>query len=640
MNPVELSEILAAARGLRVAVLGDFCLDAYWALDDSCAEKSLETGLVTRAVSRQRYTPGAAGNVVMNLRALGVGRVDAFGVIGADPFGQELRARLGPADHDTDGLVCQATDWETHVYIKPCRGEREESRIDLGVSNRLADATADMLLGHLESRLADYHAVIINEQIACGIHHSARFRTALAALVARHPRTLFLLDGRHCNDAYRGTIRKLNDHEALRLCGTEREANEPVLRSEAQAASETLYARWNTPVFITRGARGCLLCGPEGVQEVPGLQIVGRLDTVGAGDSMLAGLAVGLAAGRDALAAATLGNFVAGVTVQKLHETGTATPGEVQTIGSDPDYVYRPELADDPRQANLMRDTEIEVITAAPSGLAPTHAIFDHDGTLSTLREGWEAVMEPVMVQAILGPRASEADEALSRRVVARVREFIDQTTGIQTLTQMEGLVAMVREFGCVADAEVLDAGGYKRMYLAALMNRVRLREARLRRGELAVADLTIKGAVDFIRALHAAGVQLHLASGTDHADVEAEARAMGYAGLFEGRIHGAVDGLRTEAKKRVIERILADIGDAGRARVIAFGDGPIEIRETHKAGGYAVGVASDELRRFGLNASKRTRLIRAGADLIIPDFSQGPRLLALLGIATKGKHP
>jgi hypothetical protein len=57
-----------------------------------------------------------------------------------------------------------------------------------------------------------------------------------------------------------------------------------------------------------------------------------------------------------------------------------------------------------------------------------------------------------------------------------------------------------------------------------------------------------------------------------------------------------------------------------------------VEIRETRKRGGLAVGVASDEVRRHGLNLAKRSRLIQAGADLVIPDFSQGQRLLELLG--------
>jgi hypothetical protein len=58
-----------------------------------------------------------------------------------------------------------------------------------------------------------------------------------------------------------------------------------------------------------------------------------------------------------------------------------------------------------------------------------------------------------------------------------------------------------------------------------------------------------------------------------------------------------------------------------------------VEIRETRKRGGITIGVASDEKKRFGLNPVKRTRLIKAGADIIIPDFTQTEQLLKLLNI-------
>jgi hypothetical protein len=115
-----------------------------------------------------------------------------------------------------------------------------------------------------------------------------------------------------------------------------------------------------------------------------------------------------------------------------------------------------------------------------------------------------------------------------------------------------------------------------------------------------------------------------------------AEARAMGYADLFTGGVYGSIGDVHHEAKRVVLDRILRDLGPAGIAGLATFGDGPVEMRESRKRGGYAVGVASDEIRRFGLNPSKRARLIRAGADLVIPDFSQLEQLLDLLGVAKK----
>jgi phosphoglycolate phosphatase-like HAD superfamily hydrolase len=210
-------------------------------------------------------------------------------------------------------------------------------------------------------------------------------------------------------------------------------------------------------------------------------------------------------------------------------------------------------------------------------------------------------------------------------------------TTGVQTLVQMHGLADMVREFGIVPAAEVKDPQGYKELYNRELLEMVSGRIDKLRRGELCVQDFTMKGAVPLLKALHAAGVKLHLASGTDQHDLAAEADALGHASLFEGRIHGAVGDVNIEAKTVVLEKILSEIGASGERTLVTFGDGPVEIRETRRRGGTTVGVASDELRRFGWNMRKRTRLVRAGADIVVPDFSQWQALLRLLGVTVTG---
>ena len=77
METGTLRGILAAVRDARIGVIGDFCLDAYWTMDPSLSEISVETRLATRPVRAQRYSLGGAGNVVSNLVAMGVGRVSA-----------------------------------------------------------------------------------------------------------------------------------------------------------------------------------------------------------------------------------------------------------------------------------------------------------------------------------------------------------------------------------------------------------------------------------------------------------------------------------------------------------------------------------------------------------------------------------
>ena len=626
-----LPRLLELIRAVRVGVIGDFCLDAYLLLDPAGSEVSIETGLATLAVREQCYSLGGAGNVAANLRALGAGSVRVFGVAGDDPFGWQMLRLLEKEKVDVRGLLLQREAWQTPTYTKPYEGGEEGRRIDYGNFNELASETAEALLACLERAAGELDILVVNQQLEHGIH-TPELRSGLVQFIGRHLGLPVVVDSRSNSAEFHGAMRKLNEREASRLVGFPPGGDG---LERARSLAEELYRRWNRPLFLSRGEFGCLVHDGEGCREVPGLAIPGPVDTVGAGDSLLSGIAAALAAGEDPLGAAELGNLAAGVTVQKLRVTGTASPAEILAIGSSPDYRYHPEVALDPRRANYLEDTDIELVAVLPRRLSLRHAVFDHDGTISTLRQGWAQIMEPVMLKAILGDHPAE--RVLYERVRERVRDYIDRTTGVQTLAQMLGLAEMVREFALVPEERILDEHGYKELYNRELMAVVGRRLARLGRGELEAEDFRIKGAALFLRELAGRGVKLYLASGTDQADAEEEARALGYGELFQGRIYGARGDLDHEPKRVVLERILGEVGPRAAGALATFGDGPVEIRETRKRGGLAVGVASDELRRFGLNPGKRSRLIQAGADLIVPDFSQGERLLELLRIEAKG---
>ncbi|MBP7037980.1 MAG: hypothetical protein KBB30_03645 [Bacteroidales bacterium] len=632
MNPESLKEVLEKIQTTKIGVVGDFCLDAYWFIDESKTEISIETGKPTTPVRRQKYSLGGAGNVASNLTALGVRDVRAFGVIGNDPFGTEMIALLNSNGIDSRNVLTQENDWSTHVYIKPHIGDEEQSRIDFGNFNILSDETAERLIANLRVELHEVDLVIINQQVASGIH-TPWFRQKLKEVIKQFSEKIFITDSREFTDEYSGAYRKMNDREAARLCSLHLASGESLSYTELINAAERLYDRYMKPLFITRGDRGSIVTDDKGILEIESMMITGRTDTVGAGDSYLAGVASALAAGFNPGTAGRLGNFAAGVTVQKLFQTGTASPEEVIAIGSDADYVYHPDLAEDIRQAKYHPDSEIEIITTWHKPPEIKHAIFDNDGTISTFRQGWEYIMAPMMVRAILGDRYDDAGETTLKKVRSAVDDLIDKTTGIQTLRQMLHLGELVREFGFVAEGDILDAHGYKEIYNEDLIAMVRRREAKLRRGEISTDDLSIKNAIPFLKVLYEKGIRLWLTSGTDTADVRHEAEVLGYAYLFEERIFGATGDIDAEAKKMVLDSILDSIGKDDAASIITFGDGPVEIRETHKRGGLTAGVASNELRRYGLNPSKRTRLIKAGADIIIPDFAQPEILLGLLNI-------
>jgi len=613
----------------RVTVLGDYCLDAYWTVEPDESELSLETGLPMRRVSAQRYSPGGAGNVVANLKALGAAEVRSVGLLGEDIFGTELIRLLKAAGVYTEGLLQTGDSWQTPLYAKPLWNGQELNRFDFGAANRLSTPQAARLLSAFDKAVTHSNAVVINQQLAAS-YLTSEMIAGINGIIARNPNVLFLVDSRNHAGAFTGAVLKLNAHEAARLVGKNHPLNRVIYRDEAQADAVAISARTGRPVFVTRGAQGMIIADAGRVREVPGIQIMGKTDPVGAGDTVVAALAATLGCSDDAEMAARLANLAASITVRKLHTTGTATPAELREVISDTDYVYEPELAESPRLARFLPDSEIEIIREKP---APTirHAIFDHDGTLSTLRHGWEKIMEPMMLQAILGERLKTVSAEIFHRIEADVRVFIDKTTGIQTLAQMKGMIGLIREYGYIPEAQILDEHGYKSIYNRELLKMVNLRVQKIERGELAPHDFEIKGARQFLEQLHVAGVKLYLASGTDEADVKAEAAVMGYAHLFSG-IHGAVGDLKIEAKRVVVERIIQGGGIAG-AELLVVGDGPVELREGGRHSALRLGIASNEQCRYGLDLTKRSRLIRAGADLVIPDFSQINRLLPFLGL-------
>lgn len=620
---------LAPLPQLRAAVLGDFCLDAYWQLDSSEPELSLETGLPIRRVRSQRYSLGGAGNVVANLVALGVGQVHAIGVVGTDLFGAELMRLLRAFRPAIRDRMIEDPHWQTMVYAKPWNGDGEAGRIDFGAFNVLSKQAMDTLVAALDAAAGENDVVVLNQQISRAAH-SLGLIERINQVIAKYPKTLFLVDARHQADLYRGAVLKLNVAEAARFL------QEPIdgfiATDRVMSLARRIAQQTGKPIFLTRGERGILVADENTVHEIPGIQVLEKTDAVGAGDTVVASLAAALGSGQDPSTAAKLANLAASITVRKLRATGTATQAELLSAGPQPDYIFEPELADAPDRARFLEGTEIEVIGDLPTDLQIQHCIFDHDGTLSTLREGWEKIMEPMMVQAILGSRYADVDPARVARITAEVRTFIDRTTGIQTLVQMKGLVGLVRQHG-LPENEILDEHGYKHIFNQALLRMIEKRRAKLMSGEVSSEHFQIKNAMSLLRELHRRRIKLYLVSGTDQADVVAEAQMMGYADMFEGRIFGAVGDVTVEAKKLVVDRIIRENELSGRS-FATFGDGPVEMRETRKGGGLSIGVASDEVRGFGWNIAKRSRLIKAGANLIVPDFSQLPALLKAMQLA------
>lgn len=250
------------------------------------------------------------------------------------------------------------------------------------------------------------------------------------------------------------------------------------------------------------------------------------------------------------------------------------------------------------------------------------YVLFDFDGTISLLREGWQGIMHPLMVEMICG------DTEPTEEIRQRSTDFIDETTGIQTILQMEGLVKIVQEYGFVPEDQILDAQGYKQIYNDRLMIPVNERIARLASGELSQDDASVIGSRDFVAQIAAQGPELYIFSGTNQDDVRNEANILGVDHHFI-EIWGALRTIKEFSKEKILTEMIAK-HDLHGPEVLIIGDGPVEIRLARENGCVSIGVASDEAKG-GLDASKRERLIKVGADIIVPDFTEAEALIQYL---------
>ena len=249
-----------------------------------------------------------------------------------------------------------------------------------------------------------------------------------------------------------------------------------------------------------------------------------------------------------------------------------------------------------------------------------THVLFDFDGTLSLIRQGWPDVMVPMFTE-VLPPLIGETEE--DRRRLAF--EDIMHLNGKQTIYQMIQLADRVRERGGVP-REPLE---YKHEYLRRLNERIAERLEGLRSGTIAPDELLVHGARPLLENLHTRGLALYLASGTDEPFVKREAELLDLTRYFGPHVYGAQDDYKTFSKKMVIERILRENAIEG-AHLLSFGDGYVEIQNTREVGGLAVAVASDEAHNGSgrMDEWKRERLSGVGADVVIPDFRDAAPLL------------
>lgn len=251
-----------------------------------------------------------------------------------------------------------------------------------------------------------------------------------------------------------------------------------------------------------------------------------------------------------------------------------------------------------------------------------THAVFDFDGTLSLIRHGWPDIMLGMFLE-MLPASVGEDSSALRTELMDEMLSF----NGKQTIHQMVAFAERVRRRG----SQPREPQCYLAEYTLRLERDIATRTQRILSGENP-DRFVVPGGRALIEQLHARGLKLYILSATLEPFVKQEAALLDLARYFDGRIHGGHENTPAFSKGRVFDQILREEGISG-AQLLSFGDGPVELHHTKELGGLAVAVASDEteIGSGKIHEQKRTQLIAAGADLVVPDYQNHAQLMALL---------
>lgn len=330
ISPESLERILSGLGSCRVGVFGDLFLDRYLEIDGGLDEPSIETGLTAYQIVRVRSQPGAAGTVINNLHALGVGSIEIFSMRGDDGEGYELAQALGRMKGvGTDHLLVEPSR-RTPTYTKPMyelpgATPRELNRLDIKNRERLPKTLETRLWEGLESSIERLDALIVLDQVSqidCGVVTTGGI-SRLADLQARHPAKLILADSRERIGEFKAVTIKPNRDEVAKMLGL---SSSPSREDIAQTISRLAKDR-SQSVFCTLSQDGILHAhaGQPSVHE-SAPPVTGPIDVVGAGDSVSAALAAACASGATIAEAMGLAMLVASVTIRQIGTTGTAPP--------------------------------------------------------------------------------------------------------------------------------------------------------------------------------------------------------------------------------------------------------------------------------------------------------------------------
>lgn len=335
MTPERFQSITSRYTGLRIAIVGDFCLDRYLEIDPSRSETSIETGLPVHNVVRVRAQPGGAGTILNNLVALGVGRIVPVSFCGDDGEGYELRRELAKLPGVELDQFMTSPERRTFTYCKPLVVEPDREPVEL---SRLDSKNWTLTPPSLAQRLADALSAIASEIDALVVLEQVDLAETgvvtrglldvIAGLAAARPELPILADSRRGLAGWPGLSFKMNAAELAAILKPEAAGSLDLAMIKKVALA--LAQRNVRAIFVTLAELGIVGATPDGtVEHVPALPLRGPIDIVGAGDAVTANLATALSSGASLRESIELAAIASSVVIHQLGTTGTATVSDL-----------------------------------------------------------------------------------------------------------------------------------------------------------------------------------------------------------------------------------------------------------------------------------------------------------------------
>lgn len=323
-----LHELLDRLGKTAIGFVGDLCVDIYWIADMTKSELSRETAHFPLPVTEERFQPGAGGNVLSNLAALGPKAVRAAGVMGDDWRGAILAKCLDERGVTREEITV-VPGAVTNAYCKPIRRgyggvSSEDPRLDF-TSAPPDDKTQRNLARAVKHLAESVDAICVSDQFVAGCVTPCVREAIMRAAAGGTP---VIVDSRDRAAQFRGVTLKPNELECVRAASSLGFAPDPGEELPLGAAL-ALARSLDCDVCVTLGPKGSLQIFGGRAVLIPPRPVEGPLDFCGAGDTFLAAYTAAVAAGADHAEAGQIGALASEVTIRKIAQTGTATREEI-----------------------------------------------------------------------------------------------------------------------------------------------------------------------------------------------------------------------------------------------------------------------------------------------------------------------